>query len=87
MVIPHTPVKKNFGHRMNNHTTPCRYGTSTDKFDIQVSCLNYSKKQWHASGITKKGQESSVKGENHEFFPLNFLNLRLLECYTSLIGM
>ena len=31
----------NFRHRMNNHITVCRYGTSTDKFDNHVfKCIN-----------------------------------------------
>ena len=36
----------------------------------------------HACRITKKGQESTVKGHNCEFFPLIFLNSGHLECYT-----
>ena len=31
----------NFRHRMNNHTTACRYGKSTDKFDNHVfKCIH-----------------------------------------------
>ena len=30
----------------------------------------YSRKQGHACGITKKGQENSWKGHNYDFFPL-----------------
>ena len=34
----------NFRHRMNNHMTACRYGTSTNKFDNHVfKCRNKDK--------------------------------------------
>ena len=47
----------------------------------------YSKKYGHACGITKKGQESPVKGHSFGFAPLIFANLGHLECYTPLNGM
>ena len=37
--------------------------------------------------MTKKGQESPVKGHNYEFSALFFPNLRHLECYTTLNDM
>ena len=42
----------------------------------------YSRKWWHACGITKKRQESPVKGYNCGFLPLIFPNLGHLELYT-----
>ena len=54
------------------------------KFSIQISSVNvtraYSRKEGHACGIAKKGQESPVKGHNYGFLPLIFPNLGHLEC-------
>ena len=50
-------------------------------------CRAYSRKSGHACGITKKEQESPVKGHNFGFLPLIFANLGNLECYTPLNGM
>ena len=47
----------------------------------------YSRKQGHACGITKKGQESPVKGNNSGFLPLIFNNLGHLECCIPLNSM
>ena len=39
----------------------------------------YSRKQGHACGITKTGQERSIKWHSYELFPLNVSNLGDLE--------
>ena len=61
------------------------------KFSIQISSVNvtraYSRKEGHACGIAKKGQESPVKGHNYGFLPLIFPNLGHLECYIPLNSM
>ena len=40
-----------------------------------------SRKYGHVCGITKKGQESLVKGHSFGFLPFIFANLGHLECY------
>ena len=47
----------------------------------------YSRKEGHACSLTKKGQESPVKGHNCGFLPLILPNLGHLEHCTPLNDM
>ena len=47
----------------------------------------YSRKKGYACGMTKKGQNSSVKGHNCGFLPLIFPKLGHLECNSPLNSM
>ena len=47
-----------------------------------ITSRAYSRKYGHVCGITKKGQESLVKGHSFGFLPLIFANLGHLERYT-----
>ena len=61
----------NFRHRMNNHITACRYGTSTDKFDNYV--FKFSNKDKHVAN------EPYFKF--YTFMTVN--NENKLQCYES----
>ena len=61
----------NFRHRMNNHITACRYGTSTDKFDNHVFKCSNSKEHVAKEPYFKV----------YVFIPVN--NENKLLCYES----